>query len=124
MLPPSDITTAAELTDETSQESSHTAIQPTTATATANAAAVDTNNASNAMRVDTATATSTTNDNSIHSPLFVYSHEEVQRILEDARLEGWQAGLEEGHCRGAARYGQYVLVDYGSCRYITGNVYL
>jgi hypothetical protein len=31
---------------------------------------------------------------------------------------------EVSNCRDAARYGQYVLVDYGSCRYITGNVYL
>jgi hypothetical protein len=32
--------------------------------------------------------------------------------------------LDEIACRGAARYGQYVLVDYGSCQYITGNIYL
>jgi hypothetical protein len=32
--------------------------------------------------------------------------------------------LKGGECRGAAQYGQYVLVDYGSCQYITGNIYL
>jgi flagellar biosynthesis/type III secretory pathway protein FliH len=88
-LPPSDVTTTAEITDERPQDiSSHTATQPTTTTTTADAA---THDANDETCVDTATAASPTNEP------FTYSHEEVQQLLEDARLDGYQEGFEQGH---------------------------
>jgi hypothetical protein len=78
MSSPSTVTTAAESTDERTQESSHAATKPTTATTTANAATA-------APSPDTSS--------------FTYSHEEVQQLLEDARLDGWEEGYEEGSKR-------------------------
>jgi hypothetical protein len=72
---------------------SYTILQTTTATTTATA--VDaastnvTNDTSNEMHVDTATAASPTNE------LFTYSHEEVQQLLEDARLDTKKASSKD-----------------------------
>ena len=48
-----------------------------------------------ATRVCTATAASS-NDATSLPPPFTCSHDDVHQQLEDARLEGWKAGLEEG----------------------------
>jgi flagellar biosynthesis/type III secretory pathway protein FliH len=126
-LPSSAVTTAAVLTDETVPEtSSYTATLPTkttdTATTTANTVAVDANDASNTTRVDTATATSPTNEP------FTYSHDEVQQLLEDARLDGWQEGFEEGHRTGrksgheeGREDGYEAGYDEGSKKWIEGH---
>ena len=63
---------------------------PATQATTADTAAPDAN--------DTSTAMSSTNDTD--SPPFTYSHNEVQQLLEDARLDGWQKGFNEGHKTG------------------------
>ena len=73
---------------------------PTTATTTAATAAVDTTNANDKTFVNTATTASSTNDVDSEPQPFTYSHEEVQELLEDMRLEGWQQGFEEGHRTG------------------------
>jgi hypothetical protein len=56
----------------------HAATKPTTAMTTENAATT-------APSPDTSS--------------FTYSHEEVQQLLEDARLDGWEEGYEEGSKR-------------------------
>ena len=53
--------------------------------------------ANDAMHVDTATAVLPANDEPSQPLEFTYSHEEVQGLLEDARLDGYQEGFEEGH---------------------------
>jgi hypothetical protein len=93
-LPPSVVTTAAELTDETAQESFCTATQLTIATTTANTAAASTINTNDQMLINTAISASTTNEP------FTYSHNKVQQLLEDARLNGWQEGFKEEHRTG------------------------
>jgi len=49
--------------------------------------------ASNAMHIDTATAALPANNESSQPLEFTYSHEEVQGLLEDARLDGYQEGF-------------------------------
>jgi flagellar biosynthesis/type III secretory pathway protein FliH len=52
------------------------------------------------MRVDTATNVSSMyNVNSEPLP-FTYTHDEVQKLIEEAQLGGWQQGFEEGHRTG------------------------
>jgi len=58
------------------------------------------NDANNATHVDTATAMLPAKDKTSQPLPFTYSHEEVQQLLEDTRLKGWQAGFEEGHRTG------------------------
>ena len=97
-LPHNVVITAAVLTDETaSKTGSFTALLTTTmdaVTTTAGAAANDTNDV---MHVDTTTATLPANNETLQPLLFTYSHEEVQLLLEDAKLDGYQEGFEEGH---------------------------
>jgi hypothetical protein len=65
------------------------------ATATAYAAAIDANNSNNAMCIDTATAASS--DNAVlQPPSFIYTHKEVQVLLDKAQLEGRKLGYEDG----------------------------
>ena len=86
------------LTKETGPNmASYTAAQTNAVTTTAGAA---TNNASDVTHIDTAAATLPANDETSQPLLFTYSHEEVQLLLEDARLEGYQEGFEEGHRMG------------------------
>jgi flagellar biosynthesis/type III secretory pathway protein FliH len=68
-----------------------------TTTTTVNTAAIDANDET---RIDTATAESSVNDSPQDTQSLTYSHEEVQQLLEDSRLEGWEAGFEEGHKTG------------------------
>ena len=84
VLPPSTVTTAAELINETALL---TTTMDTTI-ATANTTAVDTNDANSTMHINTATAVSPTNEP------FTYSRDEVQQLLEDARLDG-RKGLKK-----------------------------
>jgi len=76
---------------------SYTAAQTNVVTTIAGAA---TNDANDTIHVNTATAMSPANDKTLQPLLFTYSHEEVQQLLEDARLEGYQEGFEEGHGTG------------------------
>jgi hypothetical protein len=75
-LPLSAVTTTSEPTDETTQEAGpHEARPPATPRdATTTASSPDTSS-------------------------FTYSHKEVQQLLEDARLDGWEEGYEEGSKR-------------------------
>jgi hypothetical protein len=103
--PNNEIIATPLLANETAANTaSYTALQATTTTTTrattANAAPNDSNDANNATRVDTATDVSSTNDVDSQPLSFTYSHEEVQQLLEDVRLEGWQQGFEEGHRTG------------------------
>lgn len=94
-------TTTASFMSETAPNLSYTAALPTTATdtvkSTANTAAID---ASNATHIDTATATSPLNDSTPDTDSFTYSHEEVQLLVEEAKLDRWQEGFDEGHKTG------------------------
>jgi hypothetical protein len=75
-LPLSAVTTTSEPTDETTQEAGpHEARPPATPR--------------------DATTTASSPDTST----FTYSHKEVQQLLEDARLDGWEEGYEEGSKR-------------------------
>ena len=95
MLPHSTITTTAVLIDETAPNmASYIAAQTNAVTTSAGTAA---NDANDMMHIDTATAMSPANDETSQLLQFTYSHEEVQQLLEDARLEGYQEGFEEGH---------------------------
>jgi len=73
---------------------SYTAVQTNAVTTTAGAATND------AMHIDTATAVLPANDKSSQPLEFTYSREEVQQLLEDARLDGYQEGFKEGHKTG------------------------
>ena len=66
--------------------------QPTTATVL-NTATVNTNDTRN---IDIATAMSSPVKSMPDTSLFTYSHEEVYTLLEEAKLDGWQEGYEEG----------------------------
>jgi hypothetical protein len=74
--PLSAVTTTSKPTDETTQEAGpHEARPPATPRdATTTASSPDTSS-------------------------FTYSHEEVQQLMEDARLDGWEEGYEEGSKR-------------------------
>jgi flagellar biosynthesis/type III secretory pathway protein FliH len=50
------------------------------------------------MRVDTATATSSTND--IDSERYLFTYNEVQELIDEAKLEGWREGMDEGYRMG------------------------
>jgi hypothetical protein len=53
-----------------------------------------------ADHVDTATAASSKNDIDSQQPQpLLYTHKEVQELLEEAQLEGWREGMEEGYKR-------------------------
>jgi hypothetical protein len=39
---------------------------------------------------------STSNDTTLEPRPVTYNQDEVQELLDDARLDGWQEGLEEG----------------------------
>jgi len=96
-LPPNMVTTAAVLTDEMAPKTgSYTALLTTTTDAVTTTAGAAANNTNDMMHIDTATAALETSQ----PLLFTYSHEEVQQLLEDTRLEGWQARFEEGHRTG------------------------
>lgn len=50
-------------------------------------------------RVDTATAASSINaDSQLYPPTYMY--DEVQELLDEARLEGWREGMDEGYRMG------------------------
>jgi hypothetical protein len=68
---------------------------PTTA-ATADATTIKVNNAGNTTSIDIATDTPLPNNSAPDTSSFTYSHEEVQQLLEDARLDGWEEGYKEG----------------------------
>jgi len=100
-LPPNVVTTAVVLTDETaSKTGSYTALLTTTTDAVTTTAGAAANNANNVTHIDTATAVLPANDESLQPLEFTYSHEEVQELLEDARLDGYQEGFKEGHKTG------------------------
>ena len=63
---------------------------------TAKLTTVDANDASNATSIDKATATPSLNNSAPDMSSFTYSHEEVRQLLEDAKLDGWEEGYEEG----------------------------
>jgi flagellar biosynthesis/type III secretory pathway protein FliH len=70
-------------------------------TTTAKAATyIATNDANDTMRVDTATDISSMNDIDSEPLLFTYTHNEVQKLIEEAQLGGWQQGFEERHRTG------------------------
>ena len=56
--------------------------------------------ATNATCISTATTALSTNDETLQPPPFTYSHEEVQLLLENAKLDGYQEGFEDGHRTG------------------------
>jgi hypothetical protein len=72
-----------------------TTAHPTTA-ATVDATTIKVNDSSNTTSIDIATAAPLPNNSSPDTSSFTYSHEEVQQLLEDARLDGWEEGYEEG----------------------------
>ena len=95
------VTTAAMLTDEMAPKTgSYTALLTTTTDAVTTTAGAAANDANDVMHVDTAIAALPANDTTSQPLPFTYSHEEVQQLLEDTRLEGWQARFEEGHRTG------------------------
>jgi len=100
-LPPNVVTTAAMPTDETAPKTrSYTALLTTTMDAVTTTAGAAANDANDTTHIDTATAALPANNETSQPLLFTYSHEEVQLLLEDARLEGYQEGFEEGHRMG------------------------
>jgi len=100
-LPPSMVTTTAVLTDKTAPKTgSYIALLTTTMDAVTTTAGAAANNTNDTMHVNTATAALPANDKTLQPLEFTYSHEEVQQLLEDARLDGYQEGFEEGHKTG------------------------
>jgi hypothetical protein len=79
LLLPSDATAIDTHTSKMAANTAYTALLPATTETTVDAATLSTNNETSQL---------------LH---FTYSHEEVQQLLEDAKLDGWQAGFEEGH---------------------------
>jgi len=97
-LSPNVVTTTAMPTDEMAPKTRpYTALLTTTMDAVTTTAGAATNNANNATHIDTATAMLPPNDSTPDMDSFTYSHEEVQELLEDAKLDGYQEGFKEGH---------------------------
>ena len=81
--------------DNTRNAATTCTITTTTASTTTDTAAATAINTNDATHVDTATAVSS-DDATLQLPLFTYTHEEIQVLLDEARLEGWEEGVEEG----------------------------
>jgi hypothetical protein len=79
LLPPNDATATAPPASETATNTANPSISDET----------------NETRVDTATAASTSQPH-----LLTYTQNEVQELLDEARLEGWREGMEEGYRMG------------------------
>lgn len=93
---PNDATATPSLTNEMAPNTVlHVAPLYTKTTTATTANIMDANIANDATHVDTATVTSS-DDATSQPPLFTYTHEEVQVLLDEARLEGWEEGMEEG----------------------------
>jgi hypothetical protein len=100
-LPPNDATTTAPPANETASNAHpFTPMQSTAITTTTTSADAATNNTNDETHWHINTAASSINNKTSQTLPFTYSHEEVQQLLEDARLDGWQAGFEEGHKTG------------------------
>jgi flagellar biosynthesis/type III secretory pathway protein FliH len=101
LLPPNDATTTAPPANETALNARpFTPTQSTAVTTMTTSADAATNNTNDETHWHVDTAASSINDETSQTLPFTYSHEEVQQLLEDARLDGWQAGFEEGHKTG------------------------
>jgi flagellar biosynthesis/type III secretory pathway protein FliH len=100
-LPPNDATTTAPPANETASNARpFTPTQSTAVTTMTTSADAATNNTNDETHWHVNTAALSINDKTSQTLPFTYSHEEVQQLLEDARLDGWQAGFEEGHKTG------------------------
>jgi hypothetical protein len=87
---PSDVTTVTPPANEmTSKTASYTASLPTTSISTTGVMTSDPNDASNINAIDSTPDTSA----------LTYSHEEVCILLEEARLDEYQEGYDEGYMR-------------------------
>ena len=72
-----------------------------TATTTVDTAPLSTpNNSNDVMCIDTAAAMLSTDSSTLNFQPFIYSHDEIQHLLEEAELEGWREGMEEGYKAG------------------------
>ena len=93
LLPSNTIATDTHTSKTAPRPALYMAPLSTTAETTANPT---TNDASNVTSIDTATAMSSTNNIGLQPQLLTYSTEEVQKLLANVRLDGWQEGYEEG----------------------------
>ena len=84
------------LTVRTDPLANETAPPTTIATTTANTAANNANDTNSTTNVDANTAVSSPVNPTPDTSSLTYSHEEVRILLEDAKLDGWQEGYEEG----------------------------
>jgi hypothetical protein len=89
--------TAPSIATYTAQLPPMSIITTTTAKAATYKATEDANDVT---RVDTATDISSTNNVDSEPLPFTYTHDEVQKLIEEAQLGGWQQGFEEGHRTG------------------------
>ena len=88
--------TLAARTDPFANETApQTTTMANTATSTADTAPISTPcNGNDARCINTAASSPV--DPALDTSSFTYSHEEVQQLLEGARLNGWEEGYEEG----------------------------
>jgi flagellar biosynthesis/type III secretory pathway protein FliH len=88
-------------TDPLANEMAPQTTMATDATTTVDTAPISTPcNGNDVMCIDTAIPTLSMNNVDLEPPPLAYSPKEVQQLLEDTGLEGWQAGFEEGHRTG------------------------
>jgi hypothetical protein len=100
-LPPNKgITTAPPANDIALNAGLSTPMQSTAVTTMTTSADTAANNTNDKTHRHVDTVTLSINNKTSQALPFTYSHEEVQQLLEDARLDGWQARFEEGHKTG------------------------
>ena len=76
---------------------------------------------------NTATTMSPPNDSAPDTSSFTYGHDEVQQLLEDARLDRWEARFEEGqrtgrktgHEEGKEGHNEGYEYGYDTCRQVS-----